>query len=155
MLKVLATLCYVSHENRTLMLHRNKRPDDIHYGKWNGLGGKFEAGESPEECAVREIHEESGLSVKNLKLRGLLTFPLFDNKADWYAYVFTASSEGLETVDPDEGTLKWVPNDEILSLNLWPGDKLFLDWLFNDNRLFSGKLLYKDKKLVDHSVSFY
>ena len=74
---ILATLCYVKHDGCTLMLHRNKKANDIHEGKWNGLGGKFEAGETPEECAIREVYEESGLSIRGPKLCGLLMFPNF------------------------------------------------------------------------------
>ena len=84
----LATLCYVRHDNRTLMIHRIKKPNDMHQGKWNGLGGKLEAGETPEECAVREIYEESGLLAHSLLLKGFLTFPGFANEEDWYTFVF-------------------------------------------------------------------
>ncbi len=93
----LATLCYVRKDGRTLMVHRIKKANDIHQGKWNGLGGKLEPGETPEECASREILEESGLRVKNLKLKGFLTFPLFARDEDWYAFVFV--------VDEFEGEL--------------------------------------------------
>ena len=78
-----ATLCYLRRDRYTLMLYRNKKPDDIHQGKWNGLGGKFEAGETPEECACREVREESGLIPDELVLKGVLTFPCFDGVNDW------------------------------------------------------------------------
>ena len=84
----LATLCYLRKDGTTLMVHRIKKANDIHQGKWNGLGGKLEPGETPEECAMREIFEESGLRAKNLKLKGFLTFPLFARDEDWYAFVF-------------------------------------------------------------------
>jgi len=86
----LATLCYIKDNstNKTLMLYRNKKENDYHEGKWNGLGGKFELGETPEECAIRELKEESGLTVENPKLKGLLTFPNFDGVDDWYVFVF-------------------------------------------------------------------
>ncbi|KAF0151949.1 MAG: 7 8-dihydro-8-oxoguanine-triphosphatase, partial [Ignavibacteria bacterium] len=80
----LATLCYVMHEGKTLMLFRNKKPNDYHEGKWNGLGGKFEEGESPEDCAIREVEEESGIKMITPKMKGIITFPMFDNKKDWY-----------------------------------------------------------------------
>ena len=87
---ILATLCYIKKDGRTLMVHRNKKPNDMHAGKWNGLGGKFEPGESPEECIIREVREESGLQIRNPKLHGLLMFPDFKGD-DWYVFVFTSS----------------------------------------------------------------
>ncbi len=83
----LATLCYVQRPGQTLMLHRVKRENDYHQGKWNGLGGKFEPGESPEECVVREVYEESGLVCRDPVLRGQITFPKFDAEADWYIWI--------------------------------------------------------------------
>ncbi|MEN8194366.1 MAG: 8-oxo-dGTP diphosphatase, partial [Bacteroidota bacterium] len=106
----LATLLYVMHEDKTLMLYRNKKENDYHEGKWNGLGGKFEAGETPEECAIRELKEESGLAAKSLKLKGHLTFPLFDGKDDWYVFVFVIDKFEGELIDSDEGELRWIPN---------------------------------------------
>ena len=87
----LATLCYVidKKSNSTLMIYRNKKQNDYHEGKWNGLGGKFEPGETPEECAIREIEEESGLIVKSVKMKGFITFALFDGVDDWYVFLFT------------------------------------------------------------------
>ncbi|MDZ7764918.1 MAG: NUDIX domain-containing protein [Melioribacteraceae bacterium] len=84
----LATLCYIQKENKTLMLYRNKKENDYHEGKWNGLGGKFEPGETPEDCAIREIKEEAGLTVKKLVMKGFITFPLFDGKDDWHVFLF-------------------------------------------------------------------
>ena len=86
---ILATLCYIQHAGQTLMIHRIKRADDIHLGKWNGLGGKFEPGESPEECVIREVREESGLELRQPRLCGLLVFTAFKGN-DWYVFVFTA-----------------------------------------------------------------
>ncbi len=87
----LATLVYINSEGHTLMVYRNKKPNDMHQGKWNGLGGTLKPRESPEECAVREIFEESGLRVQNLQLKGFLTFPAFAHDEDWYVFVFVAS----------------------------------------------------------------
>jgi ADP-ribose pyrophosphatase YjhB (NUDIX family) len=89
----LATLCYVKHEGRTLMVHRVKKADDIHQGKWNGLGGKLEPGESPEECVIREVREESGLEIHSPRYHGLLIFTNFKGD-DWYVWVFTATELG-------------------------------------------------------------
>lgn len=150
----LATLCYVMHEEKTLMLFRNKKPNDYHEGKWNGLGGKFEQGESPEECAVREVEEESGLIMLNPKMQGFITFPMFDGKKDWYVFLFTASKFKGKLIDSTEGKLEWIPNDELSNLNLWDGDKIFIPWLFGD-KYFSAKFIYEKGKYVSHEVNFY
>ncbi len=150
----LATLLYVQKDNKTLMLYRNKKENDYHEGKWNGLGGKFELGESPEECAIRELKEESGLTAKQLNLKGHITFPLFDGKDDWYVFVFTISEFEGELIDCNEGQLEWIPNNELTKLNLWEGDKHFIDWLFQD-KFFSSKFNYQNGEFIDYSVEFY
>jgi 8-oxo-dGTP diphosphatase len=150
----LATLCYVRRGEQTLMVHRVKKAHDMHKGKWNGLGGKFEPGESPEECARREILEESGLEVRELTWKGVLTFPGFSNDEDWYAFVFVADVKNGELIESPEGDLKWVDNRELFKLNLWEGDRIFLPWLDRPG-MFSGKFTYLDGRLVDHSVEFY
>ena len=152
----LATLCYVIDKktNSTLMLHRVKKVNDYHEGKWNGLGGKFEQGESPEECAIREIGEECGLKVKSVTMKGFITFPMFDGKEDWYVFLFTADEFTGELIDSPEGNLSWIKNDKLMELNLWDGDKLFLPWLFKD-KFFSAKFNYENGKYINHKVSFY
>lgn len=150
----LATLLYVMKDDETLMLYRNKKENDYHEGKWNGLGGKFEPGESPEECAIRELEEESGLIAKNLILKGHLTFPLFDGVDDWYVFVFIINKFEGELIDSAEGELKWIPNNELKDLNLWEGDQIFIDWLFED-KCFSAKFNYEDGIFIDHEVIFY
>ena len=152
----LATLCYITDKkkNSTLMLHRIKKENDYHQGKWNGLGGKLNLGETPEECAIREIKEESGLTVKNPSLKGFLTFPNFDGIDDWYVFVFTFEEFNGNLIDSPEGKLEWIPNDELTSLNLWEGDKVFLEWVFS-GKIFSAKFNYEDGKFVDYTVNFY
>jgi 8-oxo-dGTP diphosphatase len=150
----LATLCYVRNGEQTLMVHRVKKAQDMHLGKWNGLGGKLEPGETPEECARREIQEESGLEVADLTWKGLLTFPGFSNDEDWYAFVFVATVVDGPLIDSPEGDLKWVDQEELFGLNLWEGDRIFLPWL-NRPGVFSGKFTYLDGRLVDHWVEFY
>ena len=150
----LATLCYVTRDDKTLMLHRVKKENDYHEGKWNGLGGKLEPGESPEDCAIREIKEESGLIIKNPKMAGFITFPLFDGVDDWYVFVFTVNEFEGELIDSNEGILEWIPNDKLTELNLWDGDKIFIDWIFKD-KFFSAKFNYKDKKFIDYEVVFH
>jgi 8-oxo-dGTP diphosphatase len=136
------------------MLHRIKKKHDIHEGKWNGLGGKLEKGETPEECVIREVKEESGLTIIEPRLRGFITFPDFDGKNDWYVYVFTAGKFEGDLIESDEGKLEWIPEPELLKLNLWEGDKIFLDWLLED-RFFSAKFNYENGEFVDYKVVFY
>jgi 8-oxo-dGTP diphosphatase len=150
----LATLCYLRQNGKTLMVHRIKKPNDIHEGKWNGLGGKFEPGETPEDCAQREIFEESGLRVKQLILKGLLTFPLFARDEDWYAFVFVTTDFEGSLIESPEGILQWIDDSELMDLNLWAGDRIFLPWLDRPG-FFSGKFVYQNGVLVDHSVVFY
>lgn len=151
---ILATLCYVKRDGHTLMIHRNKRPNDIHEGKWNGLGGKFEAGESPEDCVIREIGEESGLTIRAPHLHGILTFTNFKGN-DWYVFVYTAENFTGELLeDVPEGKLEWIRDDEILHLPLWDSDQVFLPWIAQE-KFFSGKFNYDGEKFVNHEVSFY
>jgi len=152
----IATLCYVidKEKDKTLMLHRVKKENDYHEGKWNGLGGKLEQGESPEDCVIREIKEEAGLTIKAPKMHGFITFPLFDKVDDWYVFIFSAKDFEGKLIDSPEGNLEWIPNDKLTELNLWDGDKIFLEWLFQD-RFFSAKFNYKNGKYLNHEVNFY
>ena len=150
----LATLCYVRKDAHTLMIHRIKKENDMHAGKWNGLGGKFEPGETPEECAIREIWEESGLRVKNMVLKGIITFPAFDDQEDWYTFLFLIDDFVGQLIDSPEGHLQWIPNCKLLDLNLWPGDRIFIPWLDCPD-FFSGKFVYQNKNFVEHGVVFY
>ncbi|MBK7867796.1 MAG: 8-oxo-dGTP diphosphatase [Ignavibacteriales bacterium] len=152
----LATLCYVRDAKNltTLMLHRVKKENDMHEGKWNGLGGKFEDGETPEECVIREVHEESGLSITNPKLQGFITFPAFDQFEDWYVFVFTADEFTGGLIDSPEGNLEWINNDNLMDLKLWEGDKIFMGW-FDSGKVFSAKFEYDKGEFVSHDVIFY
>jgi 8-oxo-dGTP diphosphatase len=150
----LATLCYVRHEEKTLMVHRVKKANDMHQGRWNGLGGKFEPGETPEECAIREIREESGLIAHNPTLKGFLSFPGFSNDEDWYAFVFVVDEFEGELIDSPEGNLQWIDDQDLPNLFLWEGDFIFLPWL-DQEKFFSAKFVYRDNKLVSHEVVFY
>src|SRR3970040_682547 len=149
---ILATLCYVKRDSHTLMVHRNKKANDIHEGKLNGLGGKFEAGETPEECVIREIYEESGLSIRNPKLCGLLMFPKFKGN-DWYVFVFTATEFSGELIDSPEGPLEWIPDEKILALNLWESDHIFMQWMEN-GKFFSAKFEYEGEVMKGYEVTF-
>ncbi len=150
---LLATLCYLRHNNHTLMLHRVKKQNDMHAGKWNGLGGKFEAGETPEECVIREVREESGLEIRNPKLVGLLMFPNFKG-ADWYVFVFTANEFTGELIESNEGHLQWIPDDEVESLPLWESDHVFLPWI-REGKFFSARFVYEENMMKEHEVVFH
>jgi 8-oxo-dGTP diphosphatase len=136
------------------MVHRIKKANDMHQGKWNGLGGKLDPGETPEECAVREIYEESGLRVRNPKLKGIITFPAFDDFEDWYVFVYLVTEFEGELIDSPEGNLQWIDNAELKNLNLWDGDPLFMAWL-ERKEIFSAKFNYNNRRLVSHEVIFY
>ena len=150
----LGTLVYLKRSNQTLMLHRVKKEQDIHEGKWNGLGGKLEAGESPEECAIREVKEESGYDILSPQLKGIMTFPKFDGVDDWYVYIFTADNISGDQIVSPEGNLVWIDDDKVMDLPMWEGDYIFLDWV-EKGRFFSAKFVYENKALKDHSVVFY
>ncbi len=150
---ILATLCYLRRDGHTLMVHRNKKPNDIHAGKWNGLGGKFEPGETPEQCVRREVREESGLEIHDPHLHGLLMFPGFKGN-DWYVFVFTADRFSGELIDSPEGTLRWVPDSELAGLPLWESDPIFFPWLQQPG-FFSARFDYAGDKMLDYEVHFY
>jgi 8-oxo-dGTP diphosphatase len=152
-LMILATLCYIKHEGHTLMVYRNKKPNDMHAGKWNGLGGKFEPGESPENCVRREVWEESGLQIRNPKLHGLLMFPNFKGD-DWYVFVFTVREFEGELIDSPEGRLEWIPDEKLTSLSLWESDQIFFPWLEKDE-FFSAKFIYQGDQMKSYEVSFH
>ncbi len=150
----LATLCYVRHQGKTLMMHRIKRAGDMHYGKWNGLGGKLHPGETPEECVVREVREESGLELAQPALKGFITFPAFDQYEDWYVFVFVARSFVGSLIECQEGRLEWIDDAELPKLDLWEGDQVFLPWL-DGNKVFSAKISYDKGRFTGHQVAFY
>lgn len=151
---IVATLCYLRSGGRTLMLHRNKKKGDAHLGKWNGLGGKLESGESPDECVVREVREESGLTILDPRLRGVLTFPAFKDREDWLVFVYTATRHEGTLGECAEGDLEWVDDAKLLDRPMWEGDRVFLPWL-DGERFFSGKFVYRDGRLASNEVRFY
>ena len=153
---ILCTDCYIQRDNKTLMLYRNKKKNDINQGKWIGVGGKFEPGESPEECLIREVKEEAGVTLTEFKLRGILTFQIMDEGSEpLYIFIYTASDFIGEIGECDEGTLEWVDTNKILELELWEGDRLFWDWILHDERMFSANFKYREDKLIEHQVTFY
>ena len=155
---ILATLGYVLSPDRTqvLMLRRDRRPDDIHLGKYNGLGGKLHAGEDVVACMRREIREEAGLECDALVLRGTVSWPGFGKHGeDWFGFVFRIDRwQGAPLADNAEGTLVWVPVDRLLELPLWEGDRHFLPLIFDaDARPFHGVMPYRDGRMVSWSFS--
>lgn len=150
---VLATLAYVRSGGKTLMLRRSSFKSEGG-GLWNGLGGKFEPGESPEQCLLREVFEESGLQVLEADLRGFITFPNFDGEADWYVFVYLVTRFAGTVRASSEGELFWVENSRLTSLPLYEGDRHFLPWL-DDPRLFSARFEYEEGQYKRHEVAFY
>ena len=145
----LTTLCYIQKDNCYLMLHRIKKSQDINEGKWIGVGGKFEADETPEECLLREVKEETGLTLLQYQYRGLLTFINSQCETE-YIFLYTADAyEGTLASDCGEGILEWVPIDQIDQLNLWEGDRIFLRYLKESTAPFSLKLKYEGDVLVE------
>lgn len=143
----ITTLCYIEKDNKYLMLKRVKKKEDINKGKWIGVGGHFEEGESPEECVCREVLEETGLRLKSYKARGILTF--VQNKTfTEYIWLFTADEYEGELIECDEGILEWIDKDKLSELELWEGDRIFLELLNTQEEFFSLKLEYEGDKLV-------
>lgn len=142
------TLCYIEQDGKYLMLHRIKKQQDINKGKWIGVGGKFEEGESPDECLLREVREETGLALLSYQCRGIVTFqPSLTGPAE-YMHLYTADGFAGELLEScSEGILKWIKKPEVLSLNLWPGDRIFLRLIEQDEPFFSLKLVYDGDEL--------
>ena len=145
---ILSTLCYMENDRgEYLMLHRVKKENDANHDKWIGIGGKFEAGESPEECVVREARVETGLTLTDYRYRGLVTF-VSDRWETEYMHLFTAHGWTGEVRECDEGTLEWIGKDDLAALPQWAGDRIFLRLLREDAPFFSLKLRYEGEELV-------
>lgn len=145
------TLCYIEKDGQYLMLLRNKKPMDLNKGKWIGVGGKFDLRESPEECLLREVYEETGLTLLDYRLRGIITF-VSDEWGTEYMFLYTADRFEGELKDCNEGELRWIPKNEVMDLNLWQGDRAFLKLLAEDVPFFSMKLQYQGDHLVGQKV---
>jgi len=155
---IVATLGYVMSPDgqRVLMIHRNARQDDQHLGKYNGLGGKMEAGEDIAACMRREIMEEAGIECLEMRLRGTLNWPGFGKQGeDWLGFIFVIDRyTGTPFESNTEGKLEWVPLSELDALPMWEGDRHFLPLVFDDDpRPFHGVMPYKDGRMVSWSVT--
>ena len=137
----LSTLCYIEKDGKYLMLHRNVKKNDVNEGKWIGVGGHFEKDESPEECLLREVKEETGLTLTSYQYRAMVTF-VSGNGVTEYMSLFTADGFEGELIPCDEGDLEWVEISRIEELNLWEGDLIFHRLLLERDTFFSLKLVY-------------
>ena len=142
----MTTLCYIEQDNAYLMLHRTRKENDENKDKWIGIGGKFEAGESPEDCLLRECREETGLTLTDYRYRGLVTF-VSDEWGTEYMHLFTATGFTGTQQLCDEGELAWIEKKKLLELTLWEGDKIFLRLLEENTPFFSLKLVYRGDTL--------
>lgn len=144
-----STLCYVTRGDEVLMLHRVKKKNDVNQDKWIGIGGKFEADETPDECLLREAKEETGLTLTSWKCRGVVTFLTNGPWEGEYMYLFTADGFEGELKECDEGDLRWVSRNFLDQLPKWEGDQIFLDLLWQNAPFFLLKLRYNGDKLVE------
>ncbi len=144
----LTTLCYLEKNGSYLMLHRVSKKNDINHDKWIGVGGHFEHQESPEDCLRREVKEETGLTLVSFNFRGIVSFISDDDPAE-YMCLYTSDNFTGTQIECDEGKLEWVPFEKIDSLELWEGDKIFLNLLKEKAPFFSLKLVYKNGALVE------
>lgn len=146
------TLCYMERGEQTLLLHRIKKQNDLNHDKWIGVGGHFEQDESPEECLLREVREETGFTLTSWRFRGIVTF-LSDTWDTEYMHLFTADGWEGEQCECSEGVLEWVDKQQVLQLPIWEGDKLFLRLLWEDAPPFLMMLRYRGDALVYASLN--
>lgn len=147
----LTTLCYIEKDGKYLMMHRVKKEHDINHDKWVGVGGHFEPDETPEECLLREVREETGLVLDDFQLRGIITF-MSDKWQTEYMFLYTADKYHGKFVGRDgcrEGTFEWVPKQDVYSLPIWEGDKIFFHLMEERTGVFSLKLRYVGDTLVE------
>lgn len=145
---IVSTLCYIENKGSFLMLLRNKKKKDVNKGKWIGVGGKLESGETPDECLLREVKEETGLTLNDYRIRGTLTFSS-EGYEDELIFVYTSGDFTGKLSECNEGELKFIPFHEIPKLSLWEGDRIFLKLLLSDSPFFSLRLSYIEDTLTE------
>lgn len=152
---ILSTLCYIEKDGKYLMLHRTKKKNDMNQNKWLGVGGKFEEKESPEECLMREVKEETGLTLKSYQLVGVVTYISTKWETN-YMYIFTSDQFEGNLIECDEGDLQWIDKKEVKKLETWEGDKVFLDKILqNSKNFFTIKFEYDGEKLINYDLKEY
>ncbi len=148
----LTTLCYLKRDNQYLMLHRTVKKNDVNKDKWIGVGGHFEADESPEDCVIREVREETGYTLEQYTLHGVVTFISAKQEEAEYMFVYTASAWSGEPIPCNEGELEWVDIDKVPELNTWEGDRIFLRLLRENAPFFTLKLVYDKDDVMTEAV---
>ena len=147
----LSTLCYIEKEGRYLMLHRTVKKNDVNHEKWIGVGGHFEYGESPEECLLREVKEETGYTLTSWRYRGIVTF-VYGEAVVEYMSLYTADGFKGDPIDCDEGELEWIDKSAVPSLELWEGDRIFFRLLDEGREFFSLKLVYDTEDVLRYAA---
>lgn len=151
---ILTTICYLKKDHKTLLLHRTKKENDINEGKWIGIGGKIEKGESPIDCIKREVFEESGYILNKINYVGFITFPNIYHGEDEGMFLFTSDDFSGEMIqDCHEGNLKWIDDTKIKELPMWEGDRYFFEWFDKKNKILA-KFSYENDKLIEKDI-FY
>ena len=153
---ILTVQCYIHDNGKTLMLERVKKKNDMHKNKWMGIGGHMEVSETSDEAIIREIYEETGLTPKNLKLHGIITFPNFKwDGEDEVMYLYSANGYTGEIIECNEGNLEWIDNEKVDELNMWPGDRIYLKWM-REKGFFVAKIEYNlDETIKEYSINWY
>ena len=150
----LCTLCYIERDDKYLMLHRVRKKNDINKDKWIGVGGHFEDLESPDECLIREVREETGYELKDFDFRGIVTFVYGKKNEEFieYMHLYVGRNVVGEPIECNEGVLKWVDKKEVFNLNLWEGDRIFLRLLEERKEFFSLKLVYGEDESLKEAI---